>query len=302
MNCFNCKEYLQEALNSIYSQTYKNWEIIFWDNFSNQNIKKILSEYDDRIKYFSSKKNTSLGIARQKALTHSKGKYVAFLDTDDIWLPDKLSKQIQILESNKELGMVFSDSMFFDNTGDKYNYFSVVRPRKGYIACEIIKMGFISTDTLVVRRAAIDKINFSFNPDYEVCMDYDLNIRVALNFKADFVDEVLSKWRIHNNNGSTKLGFKVNHEISEILEDILKNHKIDNQDIIKSIDKRKKINNFYFGLEKWSASRKSTAIKYIMKSNKRITRLFYVFVILVFPFGIYQKGKEITMFLRSKIR
>ena len=102
MNCHNGEKYLKESLNSIVNQTYKNWELIFFDNNSNDNSKKILSSYenDQRIKYFKSIEFLKLYDARNKAIEQAKGEYITFIDTDDLWINDKLEKQITFIENN----------------------------------------------------------------------------------------------------------------------------------------------------------------------------------------------------------
>ena len=97
MNCYNGQEYLREALNSIINQQYKNWELIFWDNQSKDNSIKIFSDYKDkRFKLFRAEKHTVLYEARNLAIKKTSGELIAFLDTDDIWLPDKLTKQVAL--------------------------------------------------------------------------------------------------------------------------------------------------------------------------------------------------------------
>ena len=84
VNCFNGQEYLKNCLKSILNQTYKDWELIFWDNLSTDQSKNILNQFKDkRIKYFKSKKFTSLYEARNLAISKAKGDYLSFLDTDD---------------------------------------------------------------------------------------------------------------------------------------------------------------------------------------------------------------------------
>ena len=86
MNCYNGEKYLKKSIKSVINQNYKNWELIFWDNKSSDNSKKILKEFkDNRIKYFFSKKFTNLYEARNLAIKKSKGSYICFLDTDDWW-------------------------------------------------------------------------------------------------------------------------------------------------------------------------------------------------------------------------
>ena len=95
MNCLNGEKFLREAIDSVYSQTYKNWEIIFWDNVSTDRSNEIANSYDSRLRYFRGKKTISLGAARIKALENCRGEYIAFLDVDDLWLTKKLELQIQ---------------------------------------------------------------------------------------------------------------------------------------------------------------------------------------------------------------
>ena len=96
MNCLNCERYLNEAIDSVRAQTYSNWEIIFWDNASNDRSASIVKEYNDpRIHYFRGDKTILVYAARNKALSQCHGEFIAFLDCDDIWMTEKLSKQIE---------------------------------------------------------------------------------------------------------------------------------------------------------------------------------------------------------------
>ena len=89
INCFNGEKYLSEAINSVLLQTYKNWELIFWDNQSSDRSAEIALSYDDpRIKYFYASKHTLLYEARNQAIEKSKGEFIAFLDVDDWWEVD----------------------------------------------------------------------------------------------------------------------------------------------------------------------------------------------------------------------
>ena len=99
VNCHNGEKYLIECINSILNQSYKNLEIIFWDNCSTDDSKKIIDRFKDkRIKKFKSKKFVKLYNARNLAIKKSKGKYIAFLDTDDTWKNNKLFEQIKVLK------------------------------------------------------------------------------------------------------------------------------------------------------------------------------------------------------------
>ena len=110
MNCHNGEQFLEESLRSIIDQTYQNWELIFWDNNSLDNSKKILKGFKDkRIKYFKSQKFQNLYHSRNLAIKKAKGKYVGFLDVDDLWEKNKLKKQIKYFLENQSLKVIYSN-------------------------------------------------------------------------------------------------------------------------------------------------------------------------------------------------
>ena len=104
MNCHNGEQFLREAIDSIYEQTYQNWEIIFWDNASTDNSAAIAQSYDNRLRYYLSAGFTSLGMARELAVQKSNGEYVAFLDCDDFWHHSKLSMQMPLFFRHEDVG------------------------------------------------------------------------------------------------------------------------------------------------------------------------------------------------------
>jgi len=110
INCFNGEKYLREALDSVVIQTYKNWEIIFWDNQSTDISAKIFKSYkDSRLKYYLAPTHTKiLYEARNYALKKTTGDFIAFLDVDDYWLSDKLEKQIPLFNDPK-VGLVYGN-------------------------------------------------------------------------------------------------------------------------------------------------------------------------------------------------
>ena len=102
MNSHNGEKFIERSIRSILNQTYKNWELIFWDNKSNDNSLKIINQFnDDRIKYFYSKNYDKLYKARNLALKKAKGEFIAFLDVDDTWEKNKLQVQSDDIIKNK---------------------------------------------------------------------------------------------------------------------------------------------------------------------------------------------------------
>ena len=108
MNCYNCSKYLKEAIDSVYAQTYQDWEIVFWDNASSDNSAEIAKRYNNKLKYFHAEITIPLGQARNRAIEKAKGKYIAFLDCDDVWLPEKLEKQVKVFCKNPKAMLVLS--------------------------------------------------------------------------------------------------------------------------------------------------------------------------------------------------
>ena len=103
MNSHNGDQHLSQSINSILKQTYKNWELIFWDNSSFDKTREKLKKIKDkRIKYFFSKKFNTLYKSRNLAIRKAKGKYVCFLDVDDQWRKSKISDQVEKLEKKNE--------------------------------------------------------------------------------------------------------------------------------------------------------------------------------------------------------
>ena len=128
INCLNPEFFLQEAIDSIYAQTYHNWEIILWDNASTEDIQSFITSYDDRLHYFKAEKTVNLGEARNLAMSKAKGELIAFLDCDDIWMPDKLSLCLPRFD-DPVVGLVYTNWTVFNSSGyKKLKYDSFLSP------------------------------------------------------------------------------------------------------------------------------------------------------------------------------
>jgi glycosyltransferase involved in cell wall biosynthesis len=216
MTCYNGETYLAEAVKSIISQTYTNWELIFYNNNSNDSSEKIIKNFKEvRIKYFKSKKLVNLGTIRKLALAKCKGDFVCFLDVDDYWSKFKLQKQIKKFELNKNIDVIYSNYFKIENHKikkiKKFLY-------KGYCRNQII-LSYIKGNpltawlTLMIRKAAIDKLKYSFDTKTHIASDFDLIIRLSLFCKFDYNREYLGYYRIHFKNESKSK----NKEINELI-------------------------------------------------------------------------------------
>ena len=199
MNCYNGENYLEEALESIFKQTITNWNLIFWDNCSTDKSKDIVDSFrSEKIKYFKSNKTTSLGLARKNALRECDGEIVAFLDTDDVRMPNKLECQIPILLADSENGICISNTIFFSRKKERKLY--TKPPPQGYVTNDLLNKYFISLETVVLKMEKIRNLDQDFSERYSHISDFDLLLRISAISKLTYCDKVLSKWRIHNNN------------------------------------------------------------------------------------------------------
>lgn len=101
MPSWNTERFIAETIQSVLAQTYTNWELLIVDDCSTDNTDSVVESFhDDRIKYFHNKKNSGAALTRNKALREAKGEWIAFLDSDDLWKPEKLEHQIDFMERN----------------------------------------------------------------------------------------------------------------------------------------------------------------------------------------------------------
>ena len=118
MPSYNTAKYISDSIKSVLAQTYKNWELIIVDDCSTDNTDEIVGEFlsDERIRYLKNEKNSGAAVSRNYALREARGKWIAFLDSDDLWLPEKLEKQLAFMAENgykfsyTEYSVIDSDS------------------------------------------------------------------------------------------------------------------------------------------------------------------------------------------------
>ena len=206
MNCYNGERYLREALDSVFAQTFTDFEVIFWDNASIDGSADIARSYREKpgggkVRYFRGTETVSLGHARHFAIDEATGEYVAFLDTDDIWLPDFLAVQVALLESKPDVGLVYSDGFKIDGEGNVFGRFSeLVKFKRGRVFGDLLAEVFLfGLNTLLVRRKLLLEVG-KFNPVFNTCEDGDIYFKLAEVSEYDFSPEALVKYRYHDTN------------------------------------------------------------------------------------------------------
>ena len=199
---YNGDRYIAEAIDSAIEQTYKGeYEIIVVDDGSTDNTFRVVEQYGDRVNYLS-QKNQGVAASRNFGLAAARGKYIAFLDQDDIFLPHKLSSQVALLEEDPDLGMVNSGWQIVDESGVAL---SAVQPWQHIpdLSCDnllIWKPVFLGA--MLFRRSWLERAR-GFDTTLEQTPDVDLVMRLAMmGCNAAWVEEITVKYRQHEANAS----------------------------------------------------------------------------------------------------
>lgn len=220
VNCYNSEKYLKECLDSIFAQTYTNFEIILWDNCSVDLTAKIAKSYDDRLRYFKGNTNVPLGEARNLALDKTQGELIGFLDSDDKWEPTKLEKQVPLF-NNPKVGLVFCDTINFDHEGDQKRVFKTTNYYTGMCFEKLLTNYFLSIGSVIIRKKCLHNQTEYFDPKYQMIEEADLFRRIAFEWELDMVDEPLNRWRVH----SSSLTFSQPKNFSDETRDSIEKYK-----------------------------------------------------------------------------
>lgn len=221
MNCYNSEQYLKEAIDSIYSQTYQNWEIIFWDNASTDNSSNIANSYDNRVKYYLALETVLLGKARNFALEKATGEYIAFLDCDDVYLPDKLEQQVELMQS-KDYAMCYGSAVFIDENGNEIKK-KFVKNKSGNIFSNLLSHYEINMQTVMLRRDFLINNQLHFNDGLSYCPDYHLFMTIASKADVGVIIDIIAKYRIVSNSLSKKTINIAGSEVKFTLDELIEN-------------------------------------------------------------------------------
>lgn len=239
---YNRANYICEAVDSVLAQTYKNIEIIIVDDGSTDNTKDIvLQRYNSKVTYIL-QNNSGPSSARNNGVKHAKGDLIAFLDSDDVWLPEKLEKQVKLIDQSHVIGLVACGLYNIDSDGNivgspiiKRNYINRRSFLKELMIHNIITGGGSNT---LIRRECFEKVGF-FEEDLWIGEDWNLWLRIAKQYEVKFVEEPLIKYRIHGNNL---------HKDLKKIEDNMRKNILRNINRYKLITRRKAYSYMYIDM------------------------------------------------------
>ena len=191
MPSYNTGKYIADSIKSVLDQTYSDWELLIVDDCSTDETDKIIESFmtEKRIKYLKNKKNCGAAVSRNRALREAKGRWMAFLDSDDLWMPDKLEKQIAFMEKN---GYHFSYTRYLEiDSHSKKSGVMVTGPKR------ISKIGFFNYCwpgclTVMYDKAVIGLIQVA---DIKKNNDYAMWLKVSRRADCFLLDEELAYYR-----------------------------------------------------------------------------------------------------------
>ncbi len=200
---FNRETLVKGAIDSVLKQTYQNIEIIVIDDGSTDNTYTVLRQYEeqypDKFRVIR-QQNTGQVVAKNNGIQKSSGELIAFLDSDDLWLPDKLEKQVPLFTNN--VGLVYCGINEIDDKGNFIRTVSCESGMRGQIYHKLLVRNRMTGGTVVVSRSAIDKVGL-FDPQLMAAENWDLWIRISKDYLVDYVDEPLMNYRKHAGNMSS---------------------------------------------------------------------------------------------------
>jgi glycosyltransferase involved in cell wall biosynthesis len=183
------------------NQTFTDHEIIIVDDGSTDNTKEILAQYDNKIVYLP-QSNKGISASRNRGIAAARGQYIAFLDSDDEWLPEKLAIQVDMLDKNEKLGLVCSRMLILDEDGKQRGYKPEERTGKNFK--ELIEIGGdLPTSTVITRKDCFDKVGV-FDAALPPMEDFEMWVRIASKYDIYMLPEKVLAYYYHHDDQITK--------------------------------------------------------------------------------------------------
>lgn len=222
MNGFNTARYLRDAIDSVRDQTYANWEIEYFDNLSDDDSMAVVESYrDPRIRIRRPDRRLPLAAGRNEAIRGSRGTWVAFLDCDDLWLPQKLERQLARVGAARDVGLVYSRTMSFTERGDcgetTYRYAGRPLPEGNILGPLLLEGNLVPIVSAMVTRDAYEAVG-GIPGDLTFAEDYWLFTAIADRYRALCVQDVLCRYRVHEASATFRNKLASHREALQVLE------------------------------------------------------------------------------------
>jgi len=204
MPAYNADVYIGEALESVFSQSYEAVEAIVVNDGSTDNTLKIVMEYREKYRdrlVVISQPNSGQTRAKNRGLKEAKGDFVAFLDSDDKWAPEKIEKQVELMEFRPELGLCYTKAWKIDELGNTFDYISPSPLLRGKCFEHLVLRNNIVASSVMVRRLVFEDVGY-YDATLSAAENWDLWTRISKKYEIDYIDEPLTFYRVHSENMS----------------------------------------------------------------------------------------------------
>ena len=194
-------EWLSESIESVLNQTFKDFELIIINDASNNNIEETILKYrdkDPRIVYLKNEKNLKLVKTLNRGIEHSKWKYIARIDDDDIWInKDKLEKQVNFMEDNEDYWLCWTEKIVVIN--EQWKQINVVKNRTSDndIRNHILQSNQFVHSSILIRKTILNNV-WVYDPKYNKAEDYELWCRIWTKYKFTNLENIAIKYRINS--------------------------------------------------------------------------------------------------------
>lgn len=208
LTCYDHLAYLPDAWESIFAQTYRDFEVIALDDGSADGTRDWLREREDQARILFNEKNLGTYATLNRGLGAASGEFIAILNDDDVWRPTKLERQIELLDRFPRVGLVHTDGFFIDAHGERLEGsplgFEFPRTETGDVFLDLAYQNKIIASAALVRRDCFDALG-GFDETYFGSGDWQMWLRIAERWEVGYVAEPLTLYRVHGANASHKL-------------------------------------------------------------------------------------------------
>ena len=196
ITAYNAEKHIGETLRSVCAQTYKPIEIVVADDGSTDGTADIIKTDFPEVRYIY-QPNAGQPAARNAGIRHARGEFIAFVDSDDLWFPQKIARQVERLNQSNAT-WCYCDCIHFFETPDHdlYRYSAIAHPSSGMILEPLLLGNFIASPTPVIRRNALLDIGL-WDEAVIICEDWNTWLKLAARFAVEYVDEPLAAYRVH---------------------------------------------------------------------------------------------------------
>jgi len=209
---YNREQSVARAIRSVLAQTCTPLELIVIDDGSTDGTRDVLDSFGSEITVLE-QPHAGAYAARNRGLRRAQGELIAFIDSDDAWLPDRLASQMPLME-RPEVGLVFGDVVHVRPGQERRRVtsFQVAPPRRGRVAAQFAWCNFVPTSTVLVRRHCLDEAG-GFSEEVPLSCDYLMWFRIALRHELDFVERVVAEYTLSPDSISSDLGRSIEARI-----------------------------------------------------------------------------------------